>query len=414
MSDDSQTGIDNISIGHSATEVSNAFVLIHGTFARRAPWTRPGSKLGRALSTAYADGSIVLRFNWSGRNSHAARLKAAGELRSYLTSLRNQYPNARIRLLAHSHGGNVVFYALKDATVAATIAAVVNFATPYIRPKPRPLERYIRFHLMIAPFFLWWLSFYVVALSVELGSYLFGFSQDPFDISYSWIPLLGTSILFTIGATVLLRRAVLTKLVPFLARRMESTVASIKAECPSTVPVLSNRITADEPAWALRLVSTLARLPYEIWSPPTTLLGTAAIVILSAWATASFSTGNLPDGPGPMTLGDAMGVGIVVGVLMLMMSAAASFILTVIWQPIAVAWSLLFQAHALGFGGMGIYLNWLVAMRAVVTLEDAPQLTQVLYRRHFALRLRHSELYEDDQVIADTIKWFRGLDRLNI
>jgi hypothetical protein len=131
---------------------------------------------------------------------------------------------------------------------------------------------------------------------------------------------------------------------------------------------------------------------------------------LSAWAVASFSSGNIPDGPGPMTLGDAIGVGIAVGVLMLMISAAASFMLTVIWQPIAVAWSLLFQAHALGFGGTGIFLNWLVSMRAVVTLEDTPQLTQVLYHRHFALRLRHSELYEDDQVIADTIKWFRGLD----
>jgi hypothetical protein len=52
-------------------------------------------------------------FKWSGDNTHEAREEAAEKLCSLLLDMRQSDPEARIHLIAHSHGGNVVLKAIE-------------------------------------------------------------------------------------------------------------------------------------------------------------------------------------------------------------------------------------------------------------------------------------------------------------
>ena len=43
-------------------------------------------------------------------------------------------------IVAHSHGGNVALYALRDVALRRKIDGVVTLGTPFIHCRPRPLE----------------------------------------------------------------------------------------------------------------------------------------------------------------------------------------------------------------------------------------------------------------------------------
>jgi hypothetical protein len=72
------------------------------------------STLCRRLRTLLEDSGHEVEFRcvpWSGRNRHAARLEAAGLIRE---SVAGGPENARHFVVAHSHGGNACFLALKE------------------------------------------------------------------------------------------------------------------------------------------------------------------------------------------------------------------------------------------------------------------------------------------------------------
>ena len=87
--------------------------LVHGTFARRARWIRPGSKIFLHLRRA---GYEVEAFQWSGRNSFRARSRAADQLRLRLEENASRRPGLRQIVIAHSHGGNVALLATSRIT----------------------------------------------------------------------------------------------------------------------------------------------------------------------------------------------------------------------------------------------------------------------------------------------------------
>src|SRR5260370_35698224 len=55
-------------------------ILVHGTFARGAPWARMNSAFVRNLRARLGDGFAITAFDWSGRNSHVARETASDDL----------------------------------------------------------------------------------------------------------------------------------------------------------------------------------------------------------------------------------------------------------------------------------------------------------------------------------------------
>lgn len=112
----------------------NHYVLVvHGT------WNRPGNppewhqlpddksqnsctKLNDLFETRYGMGRPVWRsgadipqqFDWGGENDHAARQKGGSALRERIEFLAKHNPSARIHLVGHSHGCNVILKGIEE------------------------------------------------------------------------------------------------------------------------------------------------------------------------------------------------------------------------------------------------------------------------------------------------------------
>src|SRR5688572_1167715 len=160
--------------------------LVHGTWARRARWTRPDSRLCRALSEGLPY-VLFERFSWSGSNSITSRELAACALAEHLRRLVSRFPTANHYVIAHSHGGNIAMYALREDDLRARIG-VVCLSTPFLHVRPRVVPRVSRLALTGAaimlpmfvreaaekqfwptgPAFLEWVSG-VIALAVGIG-----------------------------------------------------------------------------------------------------------------------------------------------------------------------------------------------------------------------------------------------------
>ena len=127
--------------------VSVVVTLVHGTFGRLpgrdAAWARDGSVLRRRLEEELGADVVFLPFRWSGMNWPSARYRAARRLCDHLRVTAERHPERRHYVVAHSHGGNVALYALRDAAREsapdALPAGVVCLSTPFIAAQPRPV-----------------------------------------------------------------------------------------------------------------------------------------------------------------------------------------------------------------------------------------------------------------------------------
>ena len=118
--------------------VGTIVVLVHGTFARRAEWTRPTSKLCQGVIDNIPGEKSITAFSWSGRNSPTARYHAALQLRAELQRLAAEHPGWDIVVIGHSHGGTVAVRAV-DCDELRSLAAVVCLSTPFLQAFPRNL-----------------------------------------------------------------------------------------------------------------------------------------------------------------------------------------------------------------------------------------------------------------------------------
>jgi hypothetical protein len=124
-----------------ADPVRYLVTLVHGTFARNAPWTHDDSKLCTGLRAAFGGGVCFRRFPWSGRNSASDRAEASEALAKQIADDVCQYPSARQFVIAHSHGGNFALSAVANAGLVDRIAGVVCLATPFLVSRKRDLGK---------------------------------------------------------------------------------------------------------------------------------------------------------------------------------------------------------------------------------------------------------------------------------
>lgn len=117
--------------------MATVVTLIHGTWAQSAAWTQEGSTLRTSLTHAFGNSVTFRTFPWTARNSFGARSKAAKELRGFLTEGFALRPTDRHAIVAHSHGGNIALYTLRDENLAKSVDSVVCLSTPFIAAHPR-------------------------------------------------------------------------------------------------------------------------------------------------------------------------------------------------------------------------------------------------------------------------------------
>jgi hypothetical protein len=125
----------------TATQDSYVLTLVHGTFSRRAPWTRQGSAFTKALVDNLTGPVLhVERYKWSGRNSLGSRYKATEKLGVTLRNLKRRYPEARHYVIGHSHGGAIAYYATAHVDV---LDGVICLSTPFLNIFERPYSELV-------------------------------------------------------------------------------------------------------------------------------------------------------------------------------------------------------------------------------------------------------------------------------
>lgn len=178
--------------------MSYCITLIHGTFAKDAPWTLENSAFCNQLRLHLGDDILINEFNWSGKNSHQSRISASLALAEKLKQQTIDHPNDRKIIFAHSHGGNIAMYALREIDIANEKFELITMATPFLHPKKGKLIDNLEPYLKLIPISalaipgLFWilvlmifivvlyqdkhLYIYVVSLTgifIVLGNYLF-------------------------------------------------------------------------------------------------------------------------------------------------------------------------------------------------------------------------------------------------
>jgi pimeloyl-ACP methyl ester carboxylesterase len=117
------------------------FLLVHGTFAQGAEWTRAHSPLRQCIKDACDkrnEASTFIPIEWSGRNRIRDRLTAAETIFSNIEAVRNKLENEKIFLVGHSHGGSAIAYFLKRFnTDSNLIRAAIFLSTPFIASKQK-------------------------------------------------------------------------------------------------------------------------------------------------------------------------------------------------------------------------------------------------------------------------------------
>jgi hypothetical protein len=104
------------------------FVVVHGTWGRRAAWTEHRSNLMKELAKEYPTAGRY-RFIWSATNGVRQREIAAEVLSEELRRTEIRHPSSKIVAIAHSHGGNVVAWA--STKLDRPLAGAIYLNTPF-------------------------------------------------------------------------------------------------------------------------------------------------------------------------------------------------------------------------------------------------------------------------------------------
>ena len=122
------------------TNATCYITLVHGTFGRHGAWVRAGSSLRKHLETQIGGVVEFEVFQWTGWPSHLARHRAAMRLRGHLNKRIRECPASKHIVISHSHGGNLVLYAMRDPELARQVDGVVTLSTPFLVTRRRELS----------------------------------------------------------------------------------------------------------------------------------------------------------------------------------------------------------------------------------------------------------------------------------
>ena len=105
-------------------------ILVHGTWARGATWTRKGSLLRQALESRFPNAELR-EFTWTGRNANRARFGAHFDLEAALMVEEMQGHRPRRVLVCHSHAGNIAL-GVANFRIYGLLSAIVTISSPFL------------------------------------------------------------------------------------------------------------------------------------------------------------------------------------------------------------------------------------------------------------------------------------------
>jgi hypothetical protein len=244
----------------------DALVIVHGTFAKDAAWTQAGTPLVTRLTDELK--LPVIRFGWSGINSHTARIAAGGDLAEFISDLRSA-GHKSICIVAHSHGGNVVLYALRSQLVQETVRGILFLGTPFLWILSRPVERFSRFFTEIISWLILFPGLMPIGImaAMETAEYLYGPAAGGFMLFFGNGIMVLTYLCFRPKLQRLARRL----LGNFLKRKQLEFRALLYQPMPICETLITT-ITRDEASRFLRTIDYITVTPWILVDYPPNVL----------------------------------------------------------------------------------------------------------------------------------------------
>lgn len=233
--------------------------LIHGTFATNAAWTRSDSPLSKGLQAKCPHPIKFQTFGWSGKNTFRARVSAKYSLIEQLAlsgdSASSDY------YMAHSHGGNILAYALNQRPdLARKIGGCVFLSTPFYVYRLLPSWRYLLDGLLLPLSLL--IAFAISQLMHLLifgCAYLFA-KWSGINVAWLYVPII-TVTSFLCAIFVLAR---LNRWKRGVTWRLLARARYLRTSMSSGIPAGTNAIfirsSGDEAAAALGFMQTVSWL----------------------------------------------------------------------------------------------------------------------------------------------------------
>jgi pimeloyl-ACP methyl ester carboxylesterase len=285
---------------HLPSSAKIAFVFVHGTFGRGAAWTTSDSLLSKLLIAEFGPYAHSVQFDWTGNNQHSDRLDAAELLAKFLQGLLIEAPNVRFVLIAHSHGGNVVRYALASEELRERCCAFVALGTPFLEVSKRSIK-----DLAIVAgvqLFIWLTalgaifpsSTVAVGIRDGLENLVTGILKKWLSPGNAEMTAVFLIVLFSLGcllAPFFIFEAVLNWMDAYVGRRQTRSLTSLLPKSwqkfqtqTHDVPILQvlHVTTEEDEAYNyLTTLSWIAELPFRIWPA---IFGGAIFVLPAVFA----------------------------------------------------------------------------------------------------------------------------------
>jgi hypothetical protein len=372
--------------------------LVHGTWGRNSAFIRPKSLLRDSLRRALDDSIGFLRFGWSGANTHRARISAGRQLAAFLKQAFAKYPDFDHFVISHSHGGNVLLYALRDPVVQAKLRGGVCVATPFLKCLDRFTNNFgLNCLLGSLPFLLVIVPIFVAACFFYFEQYLLAFLMPALALVVTFYG--GKSCLEFLGGS---------------AERFKARLNELAFPSDLKVPLLIMRISTDEPGILLRWLSALAFSPTRIFFRlgetvlPLWIAGAVYGLILIAEVAvvpAKLFGWNLALSICIWSLGSALtltGIAIIGALLWIVFGWAMGKVLT---------------AHPLGFGLDGWHDGWFMDVQVLVEPEyyslcdikpyRPAEIREDLGVFSFGISLKHSALFRSRVALSEIAVFIR-------
>jgi pimeloyl-ACP methyl ester carboxylesterase len=391
-------------------------IFIHGTFARQAQWCNSeNSPIRSALTTALGDRMAFRVFEWSGKNSHRARIKAGNELAKFHEQILVTFPKSKIFWIAHSHGGNVALYALNDI-LQDQPTGIVTLATPYIQCEPREIGNN-KLQAALGLAFLTWIAvttFTVILLAAVLQSligvsFIFSFQEKIFNLLTRHHIKTAVSVLALINGTlsalaILFNWSAISAILIKAQEKLHKKIATPRTR----VPILAFHVEYDEAKGWLSLVSAVSEIPALCWLGPRM---TAIIYFYSLWRGLKHVANTLSN----QAIFNLHEVWEIVLHVIIMPVAFVGFVFGANLLA-AVAIPYILRSHKLGFGGEGVLYNLLLKIgtsnRHFNKFDDLAD--RIVTAPASGFRVRHSWIYTSPDVADDVAKWVRHFERRRV
>lgn len=370
------------------TAPERIITLVHGTFSPRAAWTFSDSTFCRILAEHLGAESATAfrRIEWRGlcgtfaNNGHDYRLAGGEALAASLKQSFDEFAHAEQWVIAHSHGGMVALYALRDPRVAARLSGIITIATPFIVCEPRDLTSPT---IKLCTF---WVAPVVAVLALVGAAFVTRYFFSPRSGAADLF-MLGNAGAIGIGVAAYLnwgRDAILRRL-PFWQRR---TLDKLRIPEPRRQRVRCMSIRHDEARGWLDIWYAIAAWPHWLWNGMLYVPFMLAVFMLALVFGDSFLA----------SMSGRVGVARITGALQAALSwallAGTAHLALMTLVPACT------RAIGLGFGQESILDNLLVDIRSALTPGPFSTVTEQHFPSATGGWLRHSRLYESDESIS--------------